>query len=123
MGQEDIGGGALSWKVYAGLGALWFASMQVLSWGGIESQAPYRWVSTVFFAVMGGACWWNGRQCGAIHCRISGPGYLLVAIVSGFSALGVVDVGFQALMTAFLAIAAGSFGAEWYVERKHAQPS
>lgn len=113
----------LSWTVYVALGALWFLSLQALSWGGVQGDAPYRWISAAFFALLGGACWWNGRQCGAIHCRISGPGYLLVALVSALSALGLVDVGFEVLMTAFLAIAVVSYGIEWYAERRDAQPS
>lgn len=113
----------LSWKVYVGVGLLWFASLQVLGWGGVEADAPYRWVSTVFFAVMGGACWYNGRQCGALHCRISGPGYVLVAVVSAVSALGVIDVDTRILMGVFLAIAVVSYAIEAYVERREPQPS
>lgn len=110
----------LTWRAYAGVGVLWFASTQVLSWGGVEAAAPYRWVAAVVFVTLGAACWYNGRACGAIHCRISGPGYVLLGLLASVSALGVVDVSVETLTAAFVAIAVLSYVIEIGFRRSRA---
>lgn len=107
----------LSWKVYALIGGLWFLVMQSLSWLGVSSDEPYLWVAAVFFFGLGGLCWANGRSCGAIHCRISGPGYAAIGLAAVLSALGVFALSMEVLMGAFLAIAIISYGIEVAFER------
>lgn len=108
----------LTWRAYAGVGLLWWLSTEVLSWGGIAAEWPYRAIAAAVFLALGGACWWNARACGAVHCRISAPGYVLVGLVAAASALGVVDVSVGALTVAFLAVALVSLGIEAVLGRR-----
>jgi hypothetical protein len=110
----------LTWRAYAGVGLLWFASTQVLDWGGIESAWPYRAIAAVVFTALGAACWYNARACGSLHCRISGPGYVVVGLVAAASALRAIDVSVASLTVAFLVVAGASLVVEALVGRSRA---
>ncbi|PSG97849.1 hypothetical protein BRD56_03095 [Thermoplasmatales archaeon SW_10_69_26] len=75
-----------------------------------------------FFALFGAACWYNGRHCGALHCRISGPGYVALALVALAAAAGLVPLGTGPLLAGFLAVMVGSFAIEHVHERRQGTP-
>ncbi|MGH9624615.1 MAG: hypothetical protein ACRD4G_09800, partial [Bryobacteraceae bacterium] len=57
-------------------------------------RTPYLvviWPTLLVF--MGGACFYNGRRCGRLHCFITGPFFFLLALVSLLYALGVLPLG------------------------------
>lgn len=95
-------------------------ALQVLSWTGLESEATRLMISGVAFVAFGLLCWKNGRDCGALHCRISGPGYLLLGGIAGVGALGWVPVELDWLMAAFVLIALGSYALEAGIGRREA---
>lgn len=107
----------LPWTVYAGVGVGWYLTLTALPWLGLEGATPRLWVSAVMILALGGICWYNGRACGAVHCRISGPGYVLVGLVAVLSATGLVDVGVDVLIWAFVAVMLASYGIEAVVGR------
>lgn len=106
----------LTWRAYAGVGVLWLAATQLLELGGVTAEAPYRWLAAVVFVTLGVACWVNGRRCGALHCRISGPGYVVIGLVAVASALGAIDVSVATLTVAFLVVAGASLVVEAALE-------
>lgn len=42
---------------------------------------------------MGAACLINARRCGRVHCRFTGPFFLVMAVVVALQGLGVVALG------------------------------
>jgi hypothetical protein len=72
---------------------LWCAPWLVF---GLGLSAPPRlrtalW--TVSFAVMGAACLLNAARCGRVHCRFTGPFFILAAIASLAYGLGLLPLG------------------------------
>lgn len=56
--------------------------------------SPYRVVIwPVLLVFMGGACLYNVRSCGRLHCYITGPFFLLLALVSLLYGLGWLPLG------------------------------
>ena len=47
----------------------------------------------VLLAFMGGACLLNARRCGRLHCFITGPFFLILALVSLLYGLGILPLG------------------------------
>jgi hypothetical protein len=112
----------LAWWTYVGVGVLWWASLQALGSGGLDRAGAGLLVAGAFFALFGAACWYNGRRCGALHCRISGPGYVALALVALAAAAGLVPLGTGPLLVAFLAVMVGSFAIEHVHERRQGTP-
>jgi hypothetical protein len=50
-------------------------------------------VWTVALAIMGTACLANAVRCGRVHCYVTGPFFLLLALVSLLYGLGLVRLG------------------------------
>jgi len=44
------------------------------------------------FLLMGAACVYNAAHCGRLHCRVTGPLYLLAAVATVLLALGAVPI-------------------------------
>lgn len=114
-GEDEVE--PLAWWTYVGVGVLWWASLQALGSGGLDRAGAGLLVAAAFLALFGGACPHNGRRCGALHCRLSGPGHLALA-----SAAGLVPVGTGPLLAAFLAVMVGSFAIEHVHERRQGTP-
>lgn len=108
---------AISWWAYVGVGLLWFGANRVLEFGGVQGEAAYLWVAAAFIATFGLACLVNGQRCGALHCRVSGPGYLLVALLAVAGALGLVDVGRGLVFALFGGVFVASYAAEFLAAR------
>ena len=72
---------------------LWCAPWLVF---GLGLSAP-PWLRTalwtVSFAVMGAACLLNAARCGRVHCRFTGPFFILAAIASLAYGLGLLPLG------------------------------
>lgn len=106
----------LTWRAYAGVGVAWLAGTGLLEVGGVTANWPSLWLAAVVFGALGAACWVNGRRCGALHCRISGPGYVVIGLVAVASALGAIDVSVATLTVAFLVVAGASLAIEAALE-------
>jgi hypothetical protein len=48
---------------------------------------------TTSFAVMGAACLLNASRCGRVHCRFTGPFFILAAVASLTYGLGLLPLG------------------------------
>ncbi len=83
--------------------AMWFwaAAFAVLYAGGLVLRstwpvfAPYG--DTLLLAALGAACVMNFGRNRTLHCGLTGPLFLVAAIVAGLSEAGVWDVSEEAL--------------------------
>lgn len=50
-------------------------------------------VWTAALTIMGAACVANTRRCGRVHCYITGPFFLLMAVVTLLYGLGILPLG------------------------------
>ena len=57
---------------------------------------------------MGGACLINARPCGRVHCRFTGPFFLVMAAVVALHGLGAIPLGPRGWTWIGVAIAAGT---------------
>lgn len=113
----------LAWWTYVGVGVLWFASNSIVSAAGVTGEAPYLWIAAAFVATFGAACMYNGEQCGALHCRISGPTYIGVALLAVASALGLVDISRGLIMGLFVGVFVASYALEYALASRDSTPS
>jgi hypothetical protein len=61
---------------------------------GCSTPPPLKTVLwTVSFAVMGAACLLNAARCGRVHCRYTGPFFILAAVASVAYGLGLLPLG------------------------------
>ena len=80
---------------------------------GLAWQSARPWLFTPSLAVAGCACLVNAARCGRLHCFITGPLFLLGALVALLNAVGVVAVDERALVAAVAASIAFGYGLEW----------
>lgn len=102
----------LAWWTYAGVAGLWFATNRVLSAGGVTGEGAYLLVAAAFIGTFGVACLVNGQRCGALHCRVSGPGYLAVAGLALVGATGLVEVSQTVVIVLFGVVVVASYAVE-----------
>lgn len=84
---------------------IWIAPTVILgitaSIGGL--YAAIAWPPLLVF--MGAACLVNAKLCGRLHCFITGPYFLVLAVVSLLYAIGILPLGahgWSALLSALL---------------------
>lgn len=119
---QDMGAAAeetepLAWWTYVGVGVLWYLSSLVLDAGGVSGRTPDLLLAAAFIGTFGIACLVNGRRCGALHCRLSGKGYLLVSGLALAGAFGAIDVSMTWIYGLFGGVFVVSYAAEVLVER------
>ena len=64
------------------------------------------------FLVMGSARLFNARRCGRLHCLITGPLFLLAALVTLLDALAIVSIGWPWVLIPAAAGTAFGYGLE-----------
>lgn len=80
---------AYGWRFFAAVGlALSLASQGLVRAGFPPGSAPYQAAVALFLALFGGLCLRNWRTCGALHCAVTGPAYLLLALAALLVAAG-----------------------------------
>lgn len=107
----------LPWWSYLLVIAVWIAATETLEAFGVTQEAPYLYLLAALFSAFGLLCYWNGRQCGAMHCRLSGPAYILLGVVALAAAVGMVTVGQRPLLWAWFGIFVVAYGAEFILEK------
>lgn len=117
MGEAAEETEPLAWWTYVGVGVLWYLSSLILDAGGISGRTPDLLLAAAFIGTFGIACLVNGRRCGALHCRLSGQGSLLVSGLALAGAFGAIDVSMTWIYGLFGAVFVGSYAAEILVER------
>lgn len=106
MGDSSESGKASGRDLTHGVSAwlLWYLPIGLLIAGGTW-QRGLAWVWMAAFAVMGTSCAVNAMRCRRLHCYVTGPLFILAAIWSLLSAVGVVALHPDVFMLVIIAIA------------------
>lgn len=90
---------------------VWCAPAVLVVLGVFWAQARAAlWIPSL--AVMGSACVFNASRCGRRHCHVTGPLFLLAALVTSLDALSVVHVGWPWILIPTLVGTALAYGLE-----------
>lgn len=90
---------------------IWCAPAALVLVGVFWAQARAAlWIPS--FVVMGSACLFNARRCGRLHCHITGPLFLVAALVTLLDALAVVSVAWPWILVPTVAGTALGYGLE-----------
>lgn len=106
----------------------WVASRKsfLLAWGlpavalAASVFMPASWRTVLWplcFLWMGVACLGNAARCGRMHCRFTGPFFLVVALLSFLHGLGLLGLGAQGWTWIGLAAVSGAVLLWWLPER------
>jgi hypothetical protein len=90
---------------------LWCIPVALLIAGGAWRQGG-AWLWALAFAVMGAGCLANAMRCGRVHCYVTGPLFVLAAVWSLLSALGVTPLHATVLSLLVLGLVSLAFLAE-----------
>ena len=72
----------------------WLPAIAIAVAGSSGFSSYWRTVVwTVALSIMGTACIANALRCGRVHCYVTGPFFLLMALVTLLYGLGVVPLG------------------------------
>ncbi len=72
----------------------WLLAIAIAVAGSSGFSSHWRTVVwTVALSIMGTACIANALRCGRVHCYVTGPFFLLMALVTLLYGLGVVPLG------------------------------
>ena len=72
----------------------WLPAIAIVVAGAPAISSGWRtavWV--VALAIMGGACIANALRCGRVHCYVTGPFFLLMALAALSYGLGILHLG------------------------------
>jgi len=79
------------WRVFI---LYWLPAIAIVVAGAPVISSGWRTVVwTVALATMGGACIVNAVRCGRVHCYLTGPFFLLMALVALSYGLGILHLG------------------------------
>ena len=101
--------------------ALWFwaAAFAVLYGIGLVMRSAWPvfepYADTLLLVALGGACFINFGRNRTLHCGLTGPLFLVAAIVAVLIEAGIWDVGEEALWGVVLVGVALAFLVEWRV--------
>jgi len=91
----------------------------VLIVAGIFAPEPYgSYIDVLFFFVIGGLCLYNFRNCGRIHCQITGWGFLGVGVISLLQVLEVISISWNTIWTIFIIVLVVGYGYEFLQKGK-----
>jgi len=79
------------WRVFV---LYWLPAIAIVVAGAPAIGNSWRTVVwTVALAIMGGACIANALRCGRVHCYITGPFFLLMALAALSYGFGIMHLG------------------------------
>ena len=79
------------WRVFF---LYWLPAIAIFVTGPLAISSGWRTaVWTVALATMGVACIMNALRCGRVHCYLTGPFFLLMALVALSYGLGILRLG------------------------------
>lgn len=71
----------------------WLPPIAIVVTGNLASVGLRTFVWTAALSIMGTACIANAVRCGRVHCYITGPFFLAMAVVTLLYGLGVLPLG------------------------------
>ena len=77
----------------------------------------HEYLHVLFFVVLGSLCIYNFKRCGRYHCKITGPGYLGVAVLTIMITFDVITIPWRWIWVAFGAVTVVGFGMEFWQGR------
>lgn len=90
---------------------IWCVPAALVLLGIVWPQArPALWIPSLL--VMGSAGLFNARRCGRLHCHITGPLFLLAAVVTLLDALAIVHVSWPWILVPTVAGTVLGYGLE-----------
>lgn len=72
-----------------------------------------RWAITACWFAAGLLCVWNFKSCGRYHCAITGPGFLVIGILSLIEATRIITLPEWIEWSVLFAVLAVGFGFEY----------
>ncbi len=109
--RRDWVSGAASYVLAWGLPS---AAMVAAIWAAPGLRAVV-WAAALVW--MGTACLVNARRCGRVHCRFTGPFFLVMALVVALHGLGAIPLGPRGWAWIGIAIALGT-AAIWILSER-----
>lgn len=103
-----------NWRSLAGL---WGIPAMAMALAMLLDPLPSALIWSAALIWMGGACIANARRCGRMHCRFTGPFYLLVAVLVIAHVAGVLPLGDQGWAILGAGTIAGTAALWWGSER------
>ena len=95
----------------------WAAAFAVLYGVGLLARSAWPvvdpYADTLLLAALGAACFINFRRNRTLHCGLTGPLFLVAAIVAAFMEAGIWGINERALWGVVLAGVALAFLIEW----------
>jgi len=80
----------------------------------IFSPEPYEsYLYVLFFFLTGALCLYNYKNCGRIHCKITGPGFIIVGIIALFKVLEIISISWNLIWIIFWVVLIVGFGIEF----------
>ena len=81
-------------KLWCCLGLFWLPAIAIAVTGNSAFGNALRTIVwTGSLTAMGGACAINAARCGRVHCYLTGPFFLLMAVVTLLHGIGIVRLG------------------------------
>jgi len=73
----------------------------------------------LFFLILGSVCLWNYKNCGRVHCKITGVGFIGVAILILLTILEIVPLTGMYLNVAIISVIVIGYGYEFWYKSKN----
>ena len=102
------------WRVFI---LYWLPAIAIVVAGAPAISSGWRTVVwTVALATMGVACIVNALRCGRVHCYLTGPFFLLMALIALSYGLGILHLGGNGLNLLGLLTLIGAIALWWLPE-------
>jgi len=84
------------------------------------SPEPWQsWIYVIFMFAAAGLCLFNYNSCGRVHCKITGWGFLVVAIIALLKVSTVITLEWWIIWVLFLVVLLVGYSFEWYYRNEH----
>ena len=81
-------------RVWPSIAVFWIPAVAIAVAGNSHFSSGWRTIVwTLALVIMGTACVVNALRCGRLHCYLTGPFFLLMALVTLVYGLGVLPLG------------------------------
>jgi len=105
--------------IFKGCFGIGWIIIVILILAGIFAPEPYEsYIYVLFFFVIGGLCMYNFSNCGRVHCRITGWGFIGVGVLALLVVLGIIDISFDTLWIIFFIVVIVGYGYEYFQKGK-----